>query len=102
MRSSAGCWKRSSKAEYDDTVLVIVADHGQGLGQHDWWSHRLLYQEDLHVPLIVRVPGGPTGTTVPELVRTVDIYPTVLEAIGLEAPAVIPGKSLRGLMEGNS
>ena len=88
--------------EYDDTVLVIVADHGQGLGQHDWWSHRLLYQEDLHVPLIVRVPGGPTGTTVPELVRTVDIYPTVLEAIGLEAPAVIPGKSLRGLMEGKS
>ncbi len=86
--------------QYDDTVLVIVGDHGQGLGQHDWWSHRLLYQEDLHVPLIVRVPGGPTGTTVPELVRTVDIYPTVLETIGLDAPAVIPGKSLHGLMEG--
>jgi hypothetical protein len=88
--------------QYDNTVVVVVGDHGQGLGQHDWWSHRLLYQEDLHVPLIVRVPGRPTGTTVRELVRTVDIYPTVLEAIGLEAPAVIPGKSLHGLMDGKS
>lgn len=87
---------------YDDTIVVIVADHGQGLGQHDWWSHRLLYQEDVHVPLIVRVPGGARGTTVAPLVRTVDIFPTVLEAIGLEAPAVIPGKSLLGLMAGRS
>jgi arylsulfatase A-like enzyme len=88
--------------DYVDTVIAIVADHGQGLGQHDWWAHRLLYQEDLHVPLIVRVPRWPVGKVVPELVRTVDIYPTVLEALGWEARAGLAGKSLQGLVQGRS
>lgn len=89
-----------ASGEYDDTIIAIVADHGQGLGQHNWWSHRLLYQEDLHVPLLIRVPGRSTGKVVSELVRTVDIYPTVLEALGLEARAGIAGVSLGGLIEG--
>jgi len=91
-----------ASGQYDDTVLAIVADHGQGLGQHDWWSHRLLYQEDVHVPMLMRVPGWPTGKVVSELVRTIDIYPTVLESIGLDLPASIPGKSLRGLVQGKT
>jgi arylsulfatase A-like enzyme len=70
---------------YDNTVIVVVADHGQGLAdgkaRHGWWRHRLLYQEQIRVPLLVRLPGGPTGRTVAELVRTIDIYPTVLEAL---------------------
>ena len=85
---------------YEDTIIAIVADHGQGLGQHDWWPHRLLYQEQLHVPLLMRVPGWPTGKVVPQLVRTVDIYPTILEALGLQPRPGIAGVTLRGLMEG--
>jgi arylsulfatase A-like enzyme len=88
--------------QYDHTVMVIVADHGQGLGQHDWWSHRLLYQEDLHVPLLMRVPGWPRGRVVPELVRTVDIYPTVLESLGISVPGEVAGMGLRGLVAGES
>ncbi len=87
---------------YDNTIIVIVADHGQGLGQHGWWAHRLLYQEDLHVPLIMRIPGWPTGRVVPELVRTIDIYPTVMEALGLPVGSRVSGRSLRGLIEGRS
>ena len=87
---------------YDDTIIVVVGDHGQGLGQHDWWSHRLLYQEDLHVPLIVRVPGWPVGRVVHELVRTVDIYPTIRAGVGLPALVEGDGLSLRGLIEGKS
>jgi arylsulfatase A-like enzyme len=88
--------------QYDDTVMVIVADHGQGLGQHDWWSHRLLYQEELHVPLLMRVPGWPRDKVVAELVRTVDIYPTVLESLGISVQGRVAGKSLRGLVAGET
>jgi arylsulfatase A-like enzyme len=67
--------------------VVVVADHGQGLGGHGWFAHRLLYQEQIHVPLLVRVPGEPSGAVVDDLVRTIDILPTVLDAAGRPIPA---------------
>ena len=86
--------------EYDRTVIVVVADHGQGLGQHGWFPHRLLYQEQIRLPLIVRLPDGPRGLVVSNLVRSIDILPTALEAVGLEASQPIEGISLAGLMNG--
>jgi len=85
---------------YDDALIVVVADHGQGLMDHGWAAHRLLYQEDIRVPLLVRAPGVRTTAVVPELVRTVDIYPTVLDYLGLKPPRPVSGRSLRALMEG--
>ena len=85
---------------YEKTLIAIVADHGQGLGQHNWWSHRLLYQEDIHVPMILRGPDWPRKRTVDELVRTIDIAPTVLECLGIKAPLKPEGVSLLALMEG--
>ncbi len=41
----------------DETVVVVVGDHGEGLGQHGEWMHGNVHQEQLHVPMIVRVPG---------------------------------------------
>lgn len=70
---------------YRDTIVVIVADHGEGLGDHDWWTHGILYQEQIHVPLIIRVPGIEGGKRVKRLVRTIDIMPTVLEAAGISS-----------------
>jgi len=87
---------------YDDTLFVVVADHGQGLMDHGWHAHRLLYQEQIHVPLIVRVPGVRQVPAVPALVRTVDIYPTVLDYLGIALPAPVSGRSLRPLIEGAS
>jgi len=87
---------------YDDTIIVVVGDHGEGLGDHGWWYHRILYQEQIHVPLIIRAPGWPSGITVRDLVRTTDIAPTLLEAIGLEIPSKISGLSLSGLIHGRS
>jgi arylsulfatase A-like enzyme len=86
--------------EYNRTVIVVVADHGQGLGDHNWFPHRLLYQEQIRLPLIVRLPQGPRGKTVPSLVRSIDIAPTILEAVGLEPPETVQGVSLSGLMAG--
>jgi arylsulfatase A-like enzyme len=84
---------------YDDTLILVVADHGQGLMDHGWGAHRLLYQEQIRVPLIVRVPGVRTQPVVSELVRTVDLFPTVLDYLGL-APRAVSGRSLRPLLEG--
>lgn len=91
---------------WENTLVVVVADHGEGLEdgkeRHGWHAHRVLYQEQIHVPLIVRAPGGPGGRVVRDLASTVDIYPTILDYLGLEAPRGVEGRSLRRLMEGQA
>jgi arylsulfatase A-like enzyme len=90
--------KRSG--EYERTVFVVVADHGQGLGDHGWFAHRLLYQEQIRVPMILRFPGGPTGQVIDDLARTIDIVPTVLELLELDVPDAVQGRSLLPLVRG--
>lgn len=85
--------------KYDDTLIVVISDHGEGLGDHNWWSHRLTYQEQIHVPLIIRIPGGPKGRVVPELVRAVDLYPTIFQCLGVPLPSPVDGKPLQPLMD---
>jgi arylsulfatase A-like enzyme len=85
---------------YDETAIIVAADHGQGLGDHGHWYHRILYQEQIHVPLFMRFPEGPRGRVVGDLVNTTDIYPTVLDWLNLEAPSPVDGRSLLGLIEG--
>ena len=88
--------------QYDNSIIVVIADHGQGLEdgekRHGWYFHRLLYQEQIHLPLIIRLPDGDGGTVVNELVRSIDIFPTVLEVLGLEGPKFVEGRSLIGLI----
>jgi arylsulfatase A-like enzyme len=84
----------------EHTLIMVVADHGQGLKDHGWFGHRLLYQEEIRVPLIVRVPGARGVPAVSELVRTVDLYPTVLDYLGIELPHPVSGRTLRPLIEG--
>jgi arylsulfatase A-like enzyme len=88
------------RGQYESTVIVVVADHGQGLGDHGWWYHRILYQEQIRVPMMIRVPGAAMGRAVTDLVRTIDIAPTVLEALGQTAPEAIDGASLRVFLRG--
>ncbi|GJM45564.1 MAG: hypothetical protein DHS20C21_24060 [Gemmatimonadota bacterium] len=86
----------------DNTIIVVVSDHGEGLGDHDHWYHRILYQEQIRVPLLMRFPQGARGKVVPEVVRTTDIFPTVLAALGLEPEGALDGSPLHGLMAGVS
>jgi arylsulfatase A-like enzyme len=86
--------------QWDNTIVVVVADHGEGLGDHDWDRHRILYQEQIRVPLIVRIPGVAQKHDIDALVRTADIYPTVLDYLGIAAPRPVNGTSLRALIEG--
>jgi arylsulfatase A-like enzyme len=89
-----------AKGLWENTLVIVTADHGQGLGEHDWPAHRLLYQEQLHVPLIAKIPGVAPRPPVGDLVRTTDIYPTVLDYLGIEPPRPVSGRSLRPLIEG--
>ena len=91
--------------EYDNTLIVITADHGEGLGEHGWWAHRLLYQEQILVPLIIRAPSSSAaraGTTVSALVRTIDIAPTVLDYARSPDAGRAEGLSLRPYIEGEA
>jgi arylsulfatase A-like enzyme len=94
------------------TVVVVIGDHGQGLldgfERHGWMLHTLPYQWCLRVPLIVRLPAAHSGAesargrVVADLVRAIDVFPTILEAVGKPAPVLpaIEGESLLPLMEG--
>ena len=68
----------AERDRWDRTCVVVVGDHGEGLGQHGVAGHGFTWDEQIHAPLIVRVPGTPAGR-VEAVVSTVDVLPTVLE-----------------------
>ena len=80
----------------DSTMFVVTSDHGEEFFEHDSVGHgHNLYQELLHVPLIMRWPGVTTaGQRLGQVCSLVDITPTILDATGLEAPAETEGRSL--------
>lgn len=85
------------KAEswYDDSLIVIVGDHGEQFGERGHSGHGFgLYNEEVKVPLIVKPPGKPLGRKVEHLVSTIDILPTVLSLTGAQPPGYLPGVSL--------
>jgi arylsulfatase A-like enzyme len=94
--------KLENDGRMEETIIVITSDHGEGLGDHDWGGHRILYDEQIHVPLILYVPGAEQAQSVPDLVSTIDILPTVLDYLDLPTPPDVTGRSLRELMEGGS
>ncbi len=91
-----------ASGEWEHTIVVVVADHGEGLGDHGWAFHRILYQEQIRVPLLVRIPGLASTPAVAETVRTTDIAPTVLDYVGVSAPRAMSGRTLRPLLEGHA
>lgn len=89
---------------YDRATIVLLSDHGEGLGDHGEQEHGLfLYDETLHVPLIVKLPHRrDAGRRVARPVGHVDVVPTLLDVVGLPRPAALAGESLRPAMDGTS
>jgi choline-sulfatase len=86
----------------DQTLLVVTSDHGEGLGDHEEALHGFFaYQSTLRIPLLVRGPGIAAGTRLDTTVRLVDVFPTVLELLGLPpASARLSGVSLAPALRG--
>jgi arylsulfatase A-like enzyme len=78
----------------EETVVVFTSDHGEEFYEHGGWLHgRTLYEEQLRVPLVVRLPGAP-GRVLPGPVEQIDLVPTLLELAGLPPDLGLPGRSL--------
>jgi arylsulfatase A-like enzyme len=90
----------------DDTLIVIVGDHGEEFFEHQNRGHRQsLYDEVLRVPLLI-VPPGATERATPRRVETQvslsDVMPTILDYCGLDVPGSVHGRSLRPAVEGRA
>jgi arylsulfatase A-like enzyme len=82
---------------YDDTLIVLTADHGEEFLDHGRFGHSTtVYNELIHVPLIIKSPGQREGTVVEREVGLIDIYPTVLARLGITVKHRISGRSLDG------
>ncbi len=80
-------------------VVIVTADHGEALGEHGELTHGLFaYEPTLKIPLLVRA-AGLAHRVEPAFVRHVDIVPTILDAVGITRPAILPGRSLLGRID---
>lgn len=84
----------------DPPIVVVTADHGEEIMEHGWIGHtRTLYDELVHVPLVVRIPGGPRGRVVDRPVSLVDLAPTLADLAGVTfEPSSVDGRSLAPLL----
>lgn len=93
---------------YDNAIIIVSGDHGEGLGEHGEETHGLfLYDATLHIPLLLKTPHGAAGpayrgVVIDAQVRTTDILPTILDATGIAVPPELNGESLFPLLEKSS
>jgi choline-sulfatase len=87
---------------YENSLIVVVGDHGEGLGEHHEDTHGIfLYDSTTHVPLIMKLPGRSNAARVVDAqVRTTDILPTVLDLLNIPAPERWDGESLKPYFDG--
>lgn len=84
----------------DNTILVLWGDHGWHLGEHAIWGKHALFEKSLHSPLIISYPGLPEpGADADGVVETLDVFPTLAELSGGEAPEFLEGTSLVPMLE---
>src|SRR5581483_6764501 len=88
---------------YDNALLIVVGDHGEGLGEHREETHGIfLYDSTTHVPLIVKLPAAANrGKVVEPQVRTTDILPSVVDLVHADASAKFDGESLKPYFAGS-
>jgi choline-sulfatase len=89
------------RGAYDRAIVVLLSDHGEGLGDHGEDEHGvLLYNEAIHVPLLLKLPHRQlAGRTAAAPAALTDVAPTLLGLLGLPVPARMRGASLLGLVD---
>ncbi len=93
-----------ASGQYDETMIVFSSDHGEMLGDHFLLGKSGYFAEAYHIPLIVRLPGkaadATRGTVIDEFTESVDVMPTILEALGQPVPVQCDGSSLMPFLRG--
>ena len=85
----------------DEAVVIISADHGESMGEHDSYFHHVINRgELLHVPLLIKLPGQTEGKRVQGNAQLIDLLPTMLELADLPDPGGLHGQSLVPALEG--
>lgn len=89
----------------DRTVFVLTSDHGTELYEHRRFDHGFtLYNELLHVPLVIKAPGRPGGRVVKDRVSSIDVMPTILDLLNIDVPertrTQLRGRSLAPALAG--
>lgn len=84
--------KRNGKAE--NTIIIFAGDNGLAVGQHGLFGKQNMYEHSVRVPLIFSGPGIPAGEQRDAFAYLIDIYPTLIELLGLECPSSVEGTSL--------
>ena len=87
--------------ELENTFIIVTSDHGEMLGDHHLWRKCFAYEGSARVPFILRFPQQcdlPRGQTVDRPVGLEDVFPTVMDVVGLDTPAAIEGRSVLDLL----
>lgn len=84
-----------ASGQWENTIIGFVADHGEGLNDHDHYHHGYtLYDDQVRIPMLLRIPGRHEGRVVDTAVASIDLMPTIFGALEMEPPAEFQGRDL--------
>ncbi len=87
----------------ENTIVIYTADQGYFLGEHGWFDKRLIYEESIHMPFVIRYPKEiPAGSRNKDIIENVDFSALFADYAGAEYPASMQGHSFRENLKGNT
>lgn len=87
----------------DNTIIIYTADQGYFLGEHGWFDKRLIYEESIHMPFVIRYPKEiPAGKRNKDIIENVDFSALFADYAGIQYPATMQGHSFRENLKGNT
>ncbi|MEO9512826.1 MAG: sulfatase [Flavobacteriaceae bacterium] len=87
----------------ENTIVIYTADQGYFLGEHGWFDKRLIYEESIHMPFVIRYPKEiPAGKRNTDLIENADFSALFADYAGLEYPETMQGRSFRENLKGNT
>lgn len=94
-------WLKDS-GQWDDTLLIVTADHGEMLGDYGLWGKGTFHDAAFHVPLIIRDPARPQshGKPVSQMTESIDVAVTILKRAGGRVPDTMTGQNLLDVLDG--
>lgn len=87
----------------ENTIVIYTADQGYFLGEHGWFDKRMIYEESVHMPFVIRYPQEiPAGTRNKDIIENVDFSALFADYAGATYPETMQGRSFRENLKGNT